>query len=318
VRRLRSLNESRITDIEFVRITDVAQGHEGTAVLDAGAWELVLLDSAQRELTRVGQYGSGPLDFRSALAVAFESSRVVRWYDGVLGLKRVEFASDGRARLLSTVAPTLSAFSACVGGTETVVLAPSSVEGSGASSAETENLIAVLRASDGRPRLRFGESYRASNVLTRHMMSEASVGCTATGHVGVGFVSLPLLRIYDVTGALRWSYRLVDFVQAYSIERLNDRGQATIGIDPSTRRFSQTRRVVGLGNDLLAFQVGEFEVSRREGLIERRLDTYLVSTRTGEAAYVGSHLPYLASGRDRPSIGFRDEPEPHLVRLSPP
>lgn len=316
--RLRGLTTVAVEGPEYARIADVGEGAGHVAVLDQGALELVLLDSTLNEIGRVGQQGSGPLDFRSPVGVAIEDKNIVRVFDAVLGFKRVAFDTGGRSRLLSVVPPTTLAMSACLTAREIVAIAPSSLGNPAAAVGETESLVSVISATDGSTIRRFGESYRASNALTRRMMSEASVGCTASGFTGIGYISLPYLRVYSPNGELRWTYRLADFVQAFQIERNNERGQLSIGIDQSTRRFSQTRRVVALGNDLVAFQVGNFEVRRGRGLIELSLDTYLVSVRTGEAVYVGAHLPYLASSANQPTVGFRDEPEPHLVRLRAP
>lgn len=316
--RLRGLTHSAVEGPEYARIADVAEGDGRAAVLDQGAFELVLLDSTLNEIGRVGQQGSGPLDFRTPVGVSVEGSSVVRVYDAVLGFKRVATDTGGRSRLLSVVQPKVLAMSACVAGREIVALAPSSLANPSAAVGESEALVAVFSATDGTIIRNFGESYRASNALTRRIMSEATVGCTASGFTGIGYISLPYLRVYSPNGELRWTYRLADYVQAFQLERSNERGQLSIGIDQSTRRFSQTRRVVALGSDLLVFQVGNLEVRRGRGLVELSLDTYLVSVRTGEAVFVGSHLPYLASSATQPTIGFLDEPEPHLVRLRAP
>ena len=170
--------------------------------------------------------------------------------------------------------------------------------------------------STGEPLRGFGESYRAASALTRRIMSEAVMGCSASGDVMVGYVSLPYLRVYGENGQLRHTVRLLDFSQAWSIERRDANGRASIGIEPTSRELSQARRVVEVSAGIFAVQIATLRVERRR-LVTARVDTYLVASRTGAGVYVGDHLPYLASADGLPRVGFVDDPEPALVRLLP-
>jgi hypothetical protein len=313
---LRALRQQPVNAAEFGRIVDVSVRHGLAAVVDQGFFEVSVFDTATWSGSTFGQQGSGPLDFRTLVGVDIGAPNRLTVYDMALGLKTLSIDDREAPRLLAVVPPRVSAMSACLRRDRLIVIAPSGLmPGAVADGANVEPLLMELDSA-GNPARRFGDSYRAENPLTRRMMSQAVMGCAATGDLVVGYVSLPYLRVYGVDGQLRHTIRLRDYAQGWSIERRDANGRASIGLGPDTREVSQSRRVVHLEAGIFAVQVATLRFDRRS-VVTARLDTYLVSSRTAEGVYVGDHLPYLASADGVPSVGFRDDPEPALLRLVP-
>lgn len=316
VRRLRSLRSQPVGTAEYGRIVDVSVRHGVVAVVDQGFYEVTLIDTASWTPTVIGQQGSGPLDFRTLIAVDVQARDRLQVFDMVLGLKTLAFGGMTAPRAVSVVPPRVAVWAACLRQRTPVVIAPSAMmPGSPDAAGEVEPLLAVLD-SVGSPSSRFGDSYRSPNPLTRRMMSAAVMGCSTRGDVAIGFVSLPFVRVFAADGQLRHNIRLRDYTQGWSVERRDANGRLSIGLAAGTREASQSRRIVEVAPDIFAVQVATLRVERGS-IATARLDTYLVSAQSGEGVFVGDHLPYLAASDGVPSFGFRDEPEPVLVRLVP-
>lgn len=315
-RQLRALRPQPVSGLEFGRIVDVSVRYGVIAVADQGSYEVTLLDTLTWSPSTFGQYGEGPLDFRTLVAVEVRSPNRLSLFDVALGEKLVAIEDRHGPRLLSVVPPRVSARSVCLRTRRPIALAPSGLAPGASTGSEMVEALLMELDSTGTPQRRFGETYRARSPLTRRIMSEAVMGCSATGDVVVGYVSLPYVRVYGEHGRLRHTIRMRDYVQAMSIERRDANGRASIGLDPATREFSQSRRVVEIASGVFAVQLATLRVDRRS-IVTARLDTYLVSSASGDGVYVGDHLPYLASGDGLPSIGFVDDPEPGLRRLVP-
>lgn len=316
-RRMRDLTTAPFGEAEFGRIADVVVRDGKVAVADQGFHQVAVLDSTGANPIVIGQYGSGPLDFRSLVAVELRSSSELLTYDAVLGLKTIGIANQAAPRLHRIVPPRVSALSACLHTRLPILLAPSALmPGAAQVDGATEPLLMAVDSS-GTPVRRFGESYKSVNPLVRRMMSEAVIGCSSREDVVLGYVSLPYVRVYGADGRLKHTLRLRDFVQAVSLERRDSQGRNSIGIDPNTREFSQVRRVVEVAAEILAVQVLTLRAAARRGIVPVRTDTYLVSATSGEAVYVGDHLPLLAASDGFPTVGYVDDPEPALLRLVP-
>lgn len=315
-RRLRMLKPEPVKGPEYGRIVDVVVRNGRVAVADQGFYAVTVLDTVAWEPSTFGQQGSGPLDFRTLVAVEFSAPHRLSVFDAALGQKTLAIEDPATPRLLAVVPPRVPVRSACLRPARPIVLAPSGLmPGASVAGAVVEPLLMELD-STGAPARRFGESYRSESPLTRRVMSEAVMGCTGGGDVVVGYVSLPYLRVYGADGALRHTIRLRDYTQGWTVERRDANGRASIGLAPETREFSQARRVVEVAAGIVAVQVATLRVERRS-IVTARLDTYLVAARGGEGVYVGDHLPYLAAADGIPSVGFRDDPEPALLRLVP-
>lgn len=315
-RQLRALRQQAVSAGEFGRIVDVSVRHGLIAVADQGSYEVAVLDTATWTPSVFGQYGSGPLDFRSLVAVEVRAPNRLSLFDMALGEKTVAIDDRDAPRLLSVVPPRVAARSVCLRTRRTIALAPSGLLPGASTGRETVEALLMELDSAGSPLRRFGESYRARSPLTRRIMSEAVMGCSALGDIVVGYVSLPYVRVYGDNGQLRHTIRIRDYAQAWSVERRDANGRQAIGLDPTTREFSQARRVVEVAQGVFAVQLATLRVDRRS-IVTDRLDTYLVAARSGAGVYVGDHLPYLASSDGVPVVGFVDDPEPALVRLVP-
>lgn len=283
-------------------------------ILDRAFQMVRVFDADGSPSFTVGRSGSGPLEFRSVVALWLEGSSLFT-VDAVLGLKRIEFDKQGVPRLGSVVRLDGGVNAACGRGEQVVTLAPS-VDAKAKTRPDGSEPYIRIHDTEGRTRHTFGSSYRSQVWLVRQVMSEGVVECASGGRIVEALSRLPFVRAYDRAGALKWSAKLSDYVVGTSLERGDSRGGRRIGVDPNDPRGSFTLRIRELTSGLVVVQVG---LVTRESLLDRSLwsviDTYLFDVETGRGVYVGSDLPLLGRLRGSRVYGFENDPFPRVVIL---
>lgn len=317
-RSIGSLDDT--SEVVFGTIVDVAVRRGRTVVFDRSMQRILLLDRDLRVRSEIGRGGSGPSEFRSPVAIGYESDSVLRAYDASLGLKRFRLPTpDSLGSLLSATPPSVAVMSACLESSDPIVVAPSSLQRGREVIGNVEPLVSILGA-DNRASRSFGESYVSSSPLVRRIMSEASLGCSPQGLVAVALEKLPFVRIYGREGELLRVWKIRDFTIGYSISEPNERGQPSIGLDPATRRMSTVARIVHAVGSVFIVQVAVSELSaNRREFPQVALDTYLMDASSGAATFVSSQLPLVAALDGARLTAFRNDPFPSVMhlRLSP-
>ncbi|MCC6317126.1 MAG: hypothetical protein IT361_05480 [Gemmatimonadaceae bacterium] len=291
-------------------IMDVAVDSVGrTFVLDRAFSRIRIFDRSGKPSGFVGQSGAGPLDFRSPMEIWVNAGEVVV-ADLALGLKRIRFDSRGQPQLHRVIPPDGWAMCQSRG---QVISMGTGVRGGDTSAAER---LVRVRDSTGRVIRQFGAGYQARQALVRSVMNEGVVACTGGGDVVIALSRLPFVRGFRPDGSEAWVTRLSDFRVGVSRERVNERGQLAIGVDPDNPDGSFTMRARELSAGIVCVQVGLMTLRALTAkTLWERIDTYLIDAASGRSVFVASDLPTIGSVLGRRIYAFQNEPFPMVVIL---
>ncbi len=301
--------------LAFGTIWDVAVDSGGRlVVLDHANLEVRVFDRAGVPRTRFGRRGGGPLEFRNPVALWMPAPEHVMVVDASFGGRAFVVPETGAVRLARSHTLMTGATSAC-GSSESIALyAPVFSQ---AVQRGMENHVVHRFGADGVRRQSVGSAYRSTVPLVRSDMSEGVVACTADGGTVHALSKLPFVHGIDAAGNSRWTLRLADFTIPRVTEEIDEAGRRSIGLDRDHLDFSFVRRLTALTSDLLLVQVTN---STATTLRQRRewgtLDSYLVRAGSGEAVYVGQHLPLIAAVRGNELIGFQNDPFPRVLKMT--
>ena len=319
--RVGSVGEADGDDAVVIgNIMDVAVDPRGRVlVADAANQSIRVFAADGRPQFSVGQQGSGPLDFRLPVAIWAEASGEVVVVDAMLGAKYLSLADRRSARVNRIVKLDGAPTGACGARGMLFAYSPSLDKAPGVAG----GIERVIRMHDaqGKTVRTFGDSYRDSSALVRGMMSEGTVGCLPGGSVVAALSKLPYVHGFDASGTRRWSLRFTDFTIGRELQQLDRERRNSIGLDPKNPTASYTRRITPLGPQFAAVQIGLITPrSLRDRSIWSRIDTYVVDTQSGRAAFVSSTLPLLSQLRGEQLVGFENDPFPRviLMRLEKP
>lgn len=299
-------------------LSDVAVSSDGNVfALDLANQFVRVFDTSGAALGQIGRSGSGPHEFRTPLFLDIPSQGSMRVVDAVLGVKTFQ-VRNGRAEGNPSIVPLkVAPLGGCLSGESLFALAPTSGAGK-RTTGDTEPVAVKIDLRAGEERW-FGDSYPSSTPLVRRIMSEGTIACLRSGRSVLALSKLPFVTVFDEAGQPQGTVRLSDFEIGYSAERVNSRGQAAIGLDPGTQRFSYVQRIVPLDASVVAVQVAQYVVERRPGAFpEASIDTYLLDTSTMDAVYVSNGLPYLVNADGGEVWGFINSPYPQVLKLTAP
>lgn len=264
----------------FGTIADIAPGESGGFfVLDASEGVVYEYDSNGRFVEGFGQFGEGPGEFRSPVALAMD-------YRG----KRIVVADRNRKVSFFNYEPRTTSFDRmqtlkaaaldlCI--RESVLYTHGTLAGIDGT-IHVPNLMGAYVNS-------FGAKYVSDNPMVAVDLSRGFVTCNRESVV-FGYLYLPVVRGYTAGGELLWTSILEEFQPLRITE---DVGAQTI-LYSGRHGTSDVLRGVTMVEELPFVIV---QVRRRtpesidEGREYARMFTYVLDSRTGEGAYVGTSLP---------------------------
>lgn len=293
-------------------IMDVASDEAGRIyVLDMAFQKVRVFDSRGRHQFSVGQRGSGPLDFRFAVAAWVPRPSELMVVDPILGLKQIAVSNQKSLRLIKTSRLDGGATSACGSGGTATVFSPVH---------DTLRTVVVHRYdSAGRRVLSMGAGYDADSRLVREIMSEGTVACASGGRTIAALSKLPFVQAFEADGRLKWTTRLSNFKIGREVEEVDSRGRRGIGLDPENPDHSYIRRMVTVGDKFVLVQVAvNTAKSLRAHSPWERIDSYLLDLQTGRGTYVSSRLPLITAHMGARLLGFDNDPFPRVITLRLP
>ena len=291
---------------------DLAQADVGPdgniVVLDASTQEIRVFAPDGRFVDSFGGWGDGPMELRGATKFHLFPDGRVAVSLGNMGPIKVFRRSGGDWVLLEMIdmRPT-PANSLC-----------GMSDGRLFSGGYLRDRDAILNQIDGGIRS-FGRGYRDERWLIRSAMSDGQIECLENpDRVVFGFTKLPIVRLYNTDGSLKWTASASDgYLQLRVVERQNPNTGAIGYSDQVTRDHDRLIGIhaVGSGAHLLV-QYARYSWDRKE----IRPRSYLVDAGTGAGAFLdhGNSLPMVSSVQTNGYIALFQEPYPHLeVRRIP-
>jgi len=276
------------------------------AVIDGSASEVRLFSRGGRHLQTFGRSGSGPGEFRGAVAI-------VRAPDGALIVADTRrtlqyfYRERGSYTYRRTASTTVGVRSMCfLGGTLYV---------NGASLDDGK----VIRALDetGAATRAFGEVYRSPNPLLNYQVAQGRLACDESRQL-IYYMAGSLLgevRAFRPTGEEVWSVRVGDF----RTNRIVDTGGGSLSVVRSASGAHAAGNVLSLGASGVLAQwtfITRAQMEAKE--LPTEVLSVLIDPASGSARFVGSALPLLKDAKLGLVLGFGADPVPQLeVRRVP-
>lgn len=292
------------------QIRDVTVTPKGTVlVTDRANRAIRAFDARGTPLFTVGRDGSGPTDLRTPIASwSTGAGSDFAVFDAALGIKYFQRDSRGTVTLKKVAPLTVAMSAACATGNGIIALAMPSAD-----AGDAAHLVRVLDI-DGHQIRSFGSGYSSATRLVRTEMSEGQIGCTADGTVLTSMVKLPYVVAYDTAGRRMWTLLMNDFQIGRQLERRMPDGRARFGLDPDNPTASFTLQLREISPGFAIVQVGLMTPqSLKDRTIWSRIDTYLIDTRSGSAAFVSSTLPLIAGVASGRLFAFENDPYPRVL-----
>ena len=264
----------------FGNIADIAPGESGGFfVLDASEGVVYEYDGNGKFVEGFGQLGEGPGEFRSpvALAMDYRSKRIVVSDRN----RKVSFFSYETRRTSFDRMLTLKAAALDLCIRESVLYTHGTLGGVDGT-IHVANLIGEYVDS-------FGTKYVSVNPMVAEDLSRGFVTCNRESVV-FGYLYLPVVRGYTPGGELLWTSVLDEFQPLRITE---DVGAQTI-LYSGRHGTSDVLRGVTMVEEL-PFVIVQARRRTPESIDEGReyaqMFTYVLDSRTGEGAFVGTSLP---------------------------
>ncbi|HEX2191217.1 MAG TPA: hypothetical protein VHG51_20070 [Longimicrobiaceae bacterium] len=161
----------------------------------------------------------------------------------------------------------------------------------------------------------FGEPYRSPNALVSSQLSDGRIACSEDAQTVVTlFEHVPVVHGYSPDGTLRWRSRLGDFVPMTIVEGQEPDGRPSIEYLTADAEFDVAEAVTAVPDGMVMVQTAHHNpASRAEGRDYSELRTYVLSARTGQGAYVGSHLPRIYDVEGSRLFGATNDPFPQVM-----
>lgn len=253
---VRTLHSSDESDFAFFRVVAVLPlDGGGTAVLNAGTYEILLLNESGELLGSFGQEGDGPGEFRGPNSLLRLPADSLGVYDSEH--KRFSVFSRngllGREFTLDPV-PTGSAYERLlpIGAGDLAVFSDGGLGGGkehGVFRAESES---VLLDSDGGQKASYGNFPGSENFVgvgpgAGRVVFGAASYATTTGEVFVvGTGGLPEIRYYGPTGALSMIVRWPDHDRTVTSEQFEAYVEGALATLPESDRKQARRMLSGM------------------------------------------------------------------------
>jgi hypothetical protein len=284
-------------------------GIRNVFVLDPTAHTVRVFSPNGKFLAATGRAGRGPGDFADPLALAHDGKETLYVVDRYNGIS-VFGSRYGKLVYRSRFGAELSPTAACVLGDSLVV-----------AGRHNDRLLHIVSAN-GNVTRSFAVPFHAdSNPLLREVANSGNLVVTCDPARQLLFLaetSGDRVRAYSRKGDLVWEQTLPEFHGSRVVlDRTRPGGFAVI-----LPRF-QNETMLPLGTDLLLVQA-HHQVRRRavsrEGLptttsVDSGIVTYALSARTGRVLTRAYQGPFLASTVAGVTVGYDDEPYPHVILL---
>lgn len=291
----------------FGYVEDVAAGEDGTLfVLDSRYNNVRVHDESGGLLASFGGPGGGPAEFRSPEALKRDARGRVLVADRNNHIKI--FEPKGRSwSLAGTIALRLSPEDFCLLGGELLV-----------QGIAHEGFIHAYSPQGARLRS-FGQAYVTPNWLVRNQLSDGPIACSEeTGTVVTMLKYLPVIYGYSAAGKLLWTSRLEDFQPIRIVEELDAGGRPAVRFQPDGAHDLAESLQPAPGGMVIVQTARLTPESIRERKEYHELRTYVLSARTGEGVYVGSHLPRISAVTATRVLAASNDPFPQVRVLELP
>lgn len=259
---------------------------------------------SEEEPLDVHRRGSSSRVFFPA-SLEVDSSGRIFFADRVEGIKIFERA--GETHQLSTIlSPSLEIHEVCV---KKDVL---HVHGFSPSNSHAINRLSL----SGNTLNSFGAIYSSSSPLVYRVLGMGQIACMDSSIVYAPNF-LPVIYSYSLKGDVRWVIRIPDFETLEIIEKGSE-----VSMDVFTKPHDQVVRVVPLPEAYVIVQIASFtpeslSISKRgKGEGYAALRTYLMSTQTGNAIFVGDTVPQIYTATEGHLYTARRHPFPQISVLS--
>ena len=264
----------------FGVITDVAVGSGGQVfVLDDHAQEIRIFDPSGRFLEKVGGFGDGPMEFRSANGIELldDRSLVVSTFGSLV--KHLTRSHAGWQLQETIRLPEMGSRGLCSTANKRIVVTGYRRDGN--------TLVHELSIPGGGLRS-LAPGYQAEHWLVQMTMGEGTIGClSGPDRVVFSYANQAIVRSFDLdTGKELWVSRITDFASRPIYE----------GVNSTQDRYVRRSRaaewdVVGAVHALLLqtllIQVANFEPTTETVTVR----SYLVDAESGVGASLGDRLP---------------------------
>jgi len=173
-------------------------------------------------------------------------------------------------------------------------------------SALDEGIVSAF-SLQGRAHHTFGTRYRSTNAMVRRDLSRGVMDCNRHGLV-FAYTHLAVIHGYHPTdGTLRWESRLADFQPFKIVE--DTRARSILYNPPGDAPIDVIETITMVGDlPYLLLQVLRITSrSHTQGREYAEMFSYVLDSRTGEGAYVGTELPPVyAIGNGRIYAAVKD------------
>lgn len=291
----------------FGYVEDVAAGEDGSMfVLDSRYNNVRVHDASGAQLASFGGPGGGPAEFRSPEALKSDTQGRVLVADRHNQIKIFE-PKDRSYALAGTIAMRLVPEDFCLLGGDLLV-----------QGIAHEGFIHAYSPQGERLRS-FGQAYVTPNWLVRNQLSDGPIACSEeTGTVVTMLKYLPVIYGYSAAGKLLWTSRLEDFRPIRIVEELGAGGQPAVRFQPDGAHDLAESLQPAPGGLVIVQTARLTPESIRERKEFDELRTYVLSARTGEGVYVGSHLPRISAVTATRVLAAANDPFPQVRVLELP
>ena len=165
-----------------------------------------------------------------------------------------------------------------------------------------ENLLSLYN-KQGELQGEVGKMYKSKNPSVRHRLSRGIILCSEKyQRVLNAFYFFPYIYSYSYSGDLVRTYQIDDFDVQRVVEK--DQGRTVKYSPPSIQPFHSfgSSNLVSILEDYFLAQVRDLTNEAE------KLDSYLISFKTGESIYMSSELPLISSAKDSLLIAIEQKP----------
>jgi hypothetical protein len=291
----------------FGYVEDVVAGEDGSLyVLDSRYNNVRVHDTSGGQLGSFGGPGGGPAEFRSPETLRRDARGRVMVADRNNQIKIFE-PKDRSWALTGTIVLRLSPEDFCLLGGELLV-----------QGIAHEGFIHAYSPQGARLRS-FGQAYVTPNWLVRNQLSDGPIACSEeTGTVVTMLKYLPVIYGYSAAGELLWTSQLEDFRPIRIVEELDAGGRPAVRFQPDGAHDLAESLQPAPGGLVIVQTARLTPESIKERKEYHELRTYVVSARTGEGVYVGSHLPRISAVTATRVLAAANDPFPQVRVLELP
>lgn len=276
------------------------------AIVDGTVSEVRLFTHTGRHVQTFGREGSGPGEFRSAVAVVRAPDGALIVADSRRNLQYFYWNGNAYEHRRSVTVPVGVRSMCFLGGTLFI---------NGASIDDGK----VLRAIDGNGVVlrAFGEVYRSSSAIINYQVAQGRIACDEARQL-IYYMAGSLLgdvRAFRPSGEEVWRVHVADFKS----NRVVEHSGGGYGVERSPSGAHMAGNVVPLADRGVLAQwmfLTRAQMDAKE--LPTEVHSVLIDPASGRPSYLGTRLPLLKDARLGLALAFTAEPVPQLeVRGAP-